>query len=265
MHKSLLTILLLSTALPIQGFAQDNTAPAATQKMDQGVTTGTTDDAAATETNATQQNAQSATATQAGDTFVTVPQNGAWRVSDLEGKPVYSAEGENIGDIKDVLVNKDGTVTAVLIGVGGFLGIGEKDVAVSMTALEFGPGMTQSEADAAAQRSKNPAVSNETTAATDGTQPSDQSAIAPATDPALTNNTDALNNTTAPSDQAQNSDPAATQDNAAAQNMNANQQQMASNAGIAIGNDGLPDRIVLNVTREELENAPAFPGVQAAQ
>lgn len=264
MQKSFLALLLLSTALPMQVLAQNNTAPAETQKMQQGVTTDTNADAT-TQTNTTQQSTQNATATQAGDTFVTVPQTGAWRVSDLEGKPVYGAEGENIGDIKDVLVNKDGTVTAVLIGVGGFLGIGEKDVAVSMTALEFGPGMTQSEADAAAQTSNNPAVSGETTAATDGAQTSDQSTTATASDQAMNNNTGGTNNTTAATDQAQSNDLTATQNNDTTQNMNTNQQDIASNNAVAIGNDGLPDRIVLNVTREQLESAPAFPGVHAAK
>jgi hypothetical protein len=263
MHKSFLALLLLSTSLPMQVLAQDNTAPGATQKMQQGVTTDSNADVT-TQSNI-QQTTQNAAATQSGDTFVTVPQTGAWRVSDLEGKPVYGAEGENIGDIKDVLVNKDGTVTAVLIGVGGFLGIGEKDVAVSMTALEFGPGMTQSEADAAAQKSDNPAVSSETTAATDGAQTSDRPSTATASDQALNNNTEGTNNTTATANQSQNNDLTATQNNNTSQNMNANQQDMASNNAVAIGNDGLPDRIVLNVTREQLENAQAFPGVQAAK
>ena len=44
------------------------------------------------------------------------------------------AEGDNhIGDINNLVVAKDGSVDAVIIGVGGFLGMGEKNVAVPST------------------------------------------------------------------------------------------------------------------------------------
>lgn len=44
---------------------------------------------------------------------------------------------ENIGDINDVVLGKDGSVKAVVLGVGGFLGMGEKNVAVSMNDIKF--------------------------------------------------------------------------------------------------------------------------------
>jgi hypothetical protein len=44
---------------------------------------------------------------------------------------------ENIGDINDILVDRRGAVVAVIVGVGGFLGIGEKDVAIPFQALEI--------------------------------------------------------------------------------------------------------------------------------
>ena len=53
----------------------------------------------------------------------------------LIGSSVYSTEGESIGDIDDLIVNLDGTVEGVVIGVGGFLGLGEKDVAIEMASL----------------------------------------------------------------------------------------------------------------------------------
>jgi hypothetical protein len=40
-----------------------------------------------------------------------------------------------IGDVDGVLLDKDGHVTAVVVGVGGFLGVGEKDVAVPFSSL----------------------------------------------------------------------------------------------------------------------------------
>lgn len=47
-----------------------------------------------------------------------------------------TAEWSNIGEINDLIVTQDGELAAVIIGVGGFLGIGEKDVAVDMSQIE---------------------------------------------------------------------------------------------------------------------------------
>lgn len=61
-------------------------------------------------------------------------------VSNLMGKTVYSGNGDNaekVGDISDVLMSSDGRVHAAVIGVGGFLGIGEKDVAVEFDRLRW--------------------------------------------------------------------------------------------------------------------------------
>lgn len=55
--------------------------------------------------------------------------------SDLIGTRVYSAADDDIGEINDMIVGLDGTVEGVVIGVGGFLGIGEKGVAVQMATL----------------------------------------------------------------------------------------------------------------------------------
>lgn len=60
--------------------------------------------------------------------------------SRLIGQPVYSSTGddaEEIGSISDLVFSEDGQITAVIIGVGGFLGIGEKAVAVDFQSLEF--------------------------------------------------------------------------------------------------------------------------------
>jgi sporulation protein YlmC with PRC-barrel domain len=48
---------------------------------------------------------------------------------------VYDPHDAKIGEITDVLVNKSGQITSVIVGVGGFLGAGEKDVAVPMNAI----------------------------------------------------------------------------------------------------------------------------------
>ena len=61
----------------------------------------------------------------------------SWRTSKLIGLDVYNNAKEKIGDINEVLVDKTGKVASVVIGVGGFLGAGEHDIAVPMEKLSF--------------------------------------------------------------------------------------------------------------------------------
>lgn len=55
----------------------------------------------------------------------------------LINESVKNAANEPIGDINDVLISSDGKVAAVIVGVGGFLGMGEKDVALPFDQLMF--------------------------------------------------------------------------------------------------------------------------------
>jgi hypothetical protein len=57
--------------------------------------------------------------------------------SDLTGATVYSPQDEAIGDVNDVIVARDGKVDGLVVGVGGFLGIGEKDVAIEMSKIKM--------------------------------------------------------------------------------------------------------------------------------
>jgi sporulation protein YlmC with PRC-barrel domain len=59
----------------------------------------------------------------------------AMTVTDWYKQNVYDPNENKIGDIKDVLVDKSGKVVALIVGVGGFLGAGEKDVAVPFEAV----------------------------------------------------------------------------------------------------------------------------------
>lgn len=62
---------------------------------------------------------------------------GDWRASKLAGLKVYNNNNESIGSINDVLVDKSGNIKAVVIGVGGFLGVGEHLVAVAFDQVKF--------------------------------------------------------------------------------------------------------------------------------
>ncbi len=57
--------------------------------------------------------------------------------SNLIGQSVYNSQDETVGDINDLVTDQSGKVIAVLVGTGGFLGIGEKDVALSFKDLRF--------------------------------------------------------------------------------------------------------------------------------
>lgn len=54
---------------------------------------------------------------------------GAWNAKDFMSSRVYNMSGERVGDVNDILV-EEGRITAFVVGVGGFLGIGEKEVAL---------------------------------------------------------------------------------------------------------------------------------------
>ena len=56
-------------------------------------------------------------------------------VTNFYKQPVYDPSDNKIGDVDDVLIDKEGRVTALIIGVGGFLGMGEKDVAVPFSSV----------------------------------------------------------------------------------------------------------------------------------
>ena len=62
---------------------------------------------------------------------------GNWRASKLMGLDVYNESNEKLGDVNEIILDKSGKVTAVVVGVGGFLGMGEHDIAVSMDKLKF--------------------------------------------------------------------------------------------------------------------------------
>ncbi|HRP79062.1 MAG TPA: PRC-barrel domain-containing protein, partial [Aquamicrobium sp.] len=59
------------------------------------------------------------------------------RAEDLVGTTVYGANDENVGEIGDVILSDDSQVDAVIVDVGGFLGIGAKEVAIGFDNLAF--------------------------------------------------------------------------------------------------------------------------------
>lgn len=60
-----------------------------------------------------------------------------WRASKLVGVNVYGPDQKKVGDINEVLMGQDGKAAYVVVGVGGFLGIGEKNVAIPYDKVTF--------------------------------------------------------------------------------------------------------------------------------
>lgn len=87
--------------------------------------------------------AQAQTATVPGTTAVAggyIASTAAGQVlaSDYMDRTVYGSTDQSVGEIKDMVFDPmTGTVSAVVLGVGGFLGVGEKNVAVPLSQLKF--------------------------------------------------------------------------------------------------------------------------------
>jgi sporulation protein YlmC with PRC-barrel domain len=82
--------------------------------------------------------AQTATANKdAANATATMHRDGEWRASKLAGVNVYNEANEKIGDISDVILDKSGKAEKVILGVGGFLGMGEHLVAVPFDKIKW--------------------------------------------------------------------------------------------------------------------------------
>ena len=62
---------------------------------------------------------------------------GNWRASKVVGLSVYNDKNESLGSINDMLMDKSGNIKGVVLGVGGFLGVGEHLVAVPFDKIKF--------------------------------------------------------------------------------------------------------------------------------
>ena len=62
---------------------------------------------------------------------------GQWRASKLIGVDVYNEQNEKLGDIDELIVDRSGKISGVVIGVGGFLGMGQRDIFIPMEKLKF--------------------------------------------------------------------------------------------------------------------------------
>lgn len=77
------------------------------------------------------------TAAASSSTSIQTNLKGNWRASKLVGVAVYNDANEKLGDISEILVDNTGKINAVVVGIGGFLGVGQHDIAVSFDKLKW--------------------------------------------------------------------------------------------------------------------------------
>jgi len=143
--------------------------------------------------------------------FMTQLQPNQIMASRLIGTTVVGANNESIGDVNDVIIDRNGQAMAVVIGVGGFLGIGEKDVAVPFQQLDF-----------VASPQGNQQTSGTATGAGGAGSGASGGNVSTTGSTATTGSTG------------------------------------STNAGSNAGDGGVPDRIMLRMTKAELQAAPTF-------
>lgn len=120
MMKRILTATALAAVLTAPAFAQSST-PSATPMSPPSASSSSSNTPAPA----------------ASGTFVDKQQATDWRGSKVIGSTVYGPDNASIGEVNDVLLGNDGKIRAAVIGVGGFLGVGQKNVAIPFEQLKI--------------------------------------------------------------------------------------------------------------------------------
>jgi hypothetical protein len=74
--------------------------------------------------------------------FIAAQAPDQWVFSKFKGTDVLGPDNAHIGDVVDVLFDRSGKIDGLIVGVGGFLGIGEKNVAIDLSAFQPVPAST---------------------------------------------------------------------------------------------------------------------------
>ncbi|ACA16141.1 PRC-barrel domain protein [Methylobacterium sp. 4-46] len=181
--------------------------------------------------------AQSVPAQQGASPFLTAPPPGAMRASKIRGVGVVGQDHVRVGKIEDLLVTEDGRVRAVVIGVGGFLGLGEKKVAVPFDTLAWNTGVSPRESPPSFTTPER--APSEAEARTAG----------PETMPGATSRNEVLS---AVQDKHSGAVTEATG------SVEAARQPRGPATVLVVGKSGGPIEAELRMTKAELEAAPAF-------
>ena len=153
------------------------------------------------------------------------------RGSQLMGIDVYGADNQKIGDIDEVLVDRQGKIHGLVVGVGGFLGIGQKDVAIPFDQVQW---MSNQEVQASANTGQGGTNRGDTTVPSTATggagQPTTTGSTAAGGAGGMTGGTAPAGGTGA-----------------------------TAGAGAGAGSDpNMPARAMVKMTKADLQNAPEF-------
>ena len=91
---------------------------------------------------------------------------GDWRASKVVGLNVYNDNNDSVGTINDLLMDKSGNIKAVVLGVGGFLGVGEHLVAVPFNKVKFVDTRVPSTAATSSNSPSSPSTTGSTSTST---------------------------------------------------------------------------------------------------
>ena len=203
---------------------------------------------------------QSAQSSAMSGKFLAAPQTGHMRAADLREADIYTADNQKVGDIDDILVDRQGKIIAVVVGVGGFLGMGQKNVAIPFDSLEI---QDQNAAMAADRRNENRTTTTNTAPTTDRAA-GDRMATGNVPDNRATSQ-DRERTTAQRAEDVSNQQANRQADRSADRSAAANQNQQRSTTTTTTTTTQRtatlwkPERILLKgVTKADLQNAPEF-------
>ena len=131
MLKKFMAVAAVSGLALTSAMAQTSTPPSTPSTPPAATTTPSTSPTASTTAPSTKSGAAH---------FVQKQGSDQWLFSKFKGTDVIGTDDKKIGDVSDVLFDKDKKILAYIVGVGGFLGIGAKDVAIDPASFQAVPG-----------------------------------------------------------------------------------------------------------------------------
>ena len=127
MLKQLMLTTALSAALTTAAFAQSSSPPSSSSDTPAAKTESSSMPAAKPEGSGKLN-------------FISSQRPDQWLATKFKGTDVVGSDNEKIGDVSDILFDKSGKVEAIIISVGGFLGVGAKEVALAPNSFDVVPG-----------------------------------------------------------------------------------------------------------------------------
>src|SRR5215216_5252054 len=124
-----------STTTTTEQPATTDQSASTTTTTEQPATTTTDQSQTTTTTAETQPATTDQSTTQTTEQALAAPEG--FLASNVIGATVYSQDDQSIGDINDIILSPEGQPSQVIVGVGGFLGMGEKDVVLDMSKLKM--------------------------------------------------------------------------------------------------------------------------------